>query len=57
MKPDFDPSELNETGMNKKYQCPMKCEGEKLYEKPGSCPVCNMKLVQAGTETHDHHHH
>ena len=23
----------------------MKCEGEKVYDKPGNCPVCNMKLV------------
>jgi Cu(I)/Ag(I) efflux system membrane fusion protein len=22
----------------------MKCEGEKLYEVPGTCPVCEMKL-------------
>jgi Cu(I)/Ag(I) efflux system membrane fusion protein len=26
------------------YACPMKCEGDKTYEKPGNCPVCNMKL-------------
>lgn len=35
------------------YQCPMKCEGEKTYDQPGNCPVCNMKLVPAGE---DHHH-
>ena len=28
-----------------RYQCPMKCEGEKTYDAPGVCPVCNMKLV------------
>jgi len=27
-----------------KYQCPMKCEQEKTYDKPGTCPVCGMKL-------------
>lgn len=27
------------------YQCPMKCEGEKTYEEPGDCPVCNMHLA------------
>ena len=27
-----------------KYQCPMKCEGEKTYDKPGNCPVCEMEL-------------
>lgn len=26
------------------YQCPMKCEGNKTYEDPGHCPVCNMDL-------------
>ena len=28
-----------------KYQCPMRCEGDKLYNGPGNCPVCNMKLA------------
>lgn len=28
----------------KGYLCPMKCEGEKLYEEPGRCPVCNMRI-------------
>lgn len=38
------------------YQCPMKCEGEKMYDKPGSCPVCKMDLekVEANHEHHDH---
>ncbi|MNF40750.1 Silver exporting P-type ATPase [compost metagenome] len=27
-----------------KYYCPMHCEGEKVYDKPGSCPVCGMNL-------------
>lgn len=26
------------------YQCPMKCEGSKTYDKAGVCPVCNMDL-------------
>ena len=26
------------------YYCPMKCEGQKTYTKPGSCPVCGMDL-------------
>lgn len=26
------------------YQCPMKCEGEKTYDKAGKCPKCNMNL-------------
>ncbi|MCW4469797.1 heavy metal translocating P-type ATPase [Flavobacterium sp. MFBS3-15] len=26
------------------YYCPMHCEGDKTYDKPGSCPVCGMNL-------------
>ena len=26
------------------YQCPMKCEGDKTYDKAGKCPTCNMTL-------------
>ena len=29
---------------NGKYYCPMHCEGDKIYDKPGSCPVCGMNL-------------
>ncbi len=36
-----------------KYFCPMKCEGDKVYDKPGNCPVCNMKL----TPVEEGHHH
>lgn len=39
------------------YYCPMHCEGDKTYSKPGVCPVCGMPLVkeasnsdQGGTE-------
>ncbi|MDV3747670.1 copper-transporting ATPase, partial [Elizabethkingia anophelis] len=27
------------------YICPMKCEGEKIYNEPGRCPVCGMFLA------------
>lgn len=27
------------------YYCPMQCEGDKTYDKPGDCPVCGMDLV------------
>lgn len=27
------------------YYCPMHCEGDKTYDKPGDCPVCGMDLV------------
>jgi hypothetical protein len=29
------------------YFCPMKCEGDKTYDKPGLCPVCQMHLKLA----------
>ncbi|SEA62907.1 Cu2+-exporting ATPase [Arachidicoccus rhizosphaerae] len=28
------------------YYCPMHCEGDKTYDKPGNCPVCGMSLVK-----------
>ena len=39
----------------------MKCEGEKVYDKPGVCPVCNMHLVpvdkkEKQAEQAEHHH-
>ena len=27
------------------YYCPMLCEGDKVYDKPGDCPVCGMDLI------------
>jgi Cu+-exporting ATPase len=30
-----------------KYYCPMHCEGDKVYDKAGDCPVCGMDLVKA----------
>jgi P-type Cu+ transporter len=32
---------------NGKYYCPMHCEGEKVYDKAGDCPVCGMDLIKA----------
>lgn len=29
------------------YYCPMHCEGDKVYNKQGSCPVCGMNLEKA----------
>ena len=36
------------------YICPMQCEGEKTYDEPERCPVCNMHLKPIGDK---HHHH
>jgi len=33
------------------YYCPMHCEGDKTYNKPGDCPVCGMDLVPQVTIT------
>lgn len=30
----------------KQYACPMKCEGEKTYDKAGECPKCHMDLEE-----------
>ncbi|MDG2433237.1 heavy metal translocating P-type ATPase [Flavobacterium sp.] len=38
--------EIKKVNGNGKYYCPMHCEGEKLYDKAGDCPVCGMDLVQ-----------
>lgn len=27
-----------------KYYCPMHCEGNKLFDQPGNCPICGMNL-------------
>ena len=31
------------------YYCPMHCEGDKTYNKPGNCPVCGMDLQKQPT--------
>ena len=38
-------SKINSKGSGVFY-CPMHCEGEKTYSKPGNCPVCGMDLVE-----------
>lgn len=42
-KGDNDPEQVPDDDI--KYQCPMKCEGEKVYNEPGRCPVCKMYLA------------
>jgi hypothetical protein len=38
-----DHSKMEETAAA--YYCPMKCEGDKTYDKAGECPKCGMDLV------------
>ncbi len=35
-----------------KYYCPMRCEGDKTYDKPGDCPVCGMHLNKVESTSH-----
>ena len=37
---------LRGSGGSGLFYCPMHCEGDKTYDKPGDCPVCGMDLVQ-----------
>ncbi len=39
------------------YYCPMHCEGDKTYEAPENCPVCNMKLVSNSEHAEQLHVH
>ena len=34
----------NSADKSKGFACPMECEGKKIYEKAGPCPVCEMDL-------------
>ncbi|PHS68305.1 MAG: hypothetical protein COB12_00175 [Flavobacterium sp.] len=37
------------------YQCPMKCEEDKMYDKEGKCPKCNMDLKKMEKDTEGEH--
>ncbi|WP_294238495.1 heavy metal translocating P-type ATPase [uncultured Chryseobacterium sp.] len=49
------------------YYCPMFCEGDKVYQEKGDCPVCHMHLEEITEELvsssgmhnhqHSHYHH
>jgi heavy metal translocating P-type ATPase len=36
---------------NTKYYCPMRCEGNKMYDRPGNCPKCGMHLKKEESKT------
>lgn len=44
--PAHPPASAQKTKPTKgsRYYCPMHCEGDKTYDKPGDCPVCGMNL-------------
>lgn len=37
------------------YYCPMRCEGDKTYNKFGDCPVCGMDLVPLASSSDEAH--
>jgi protein SCO1/2 len=39
-------NDANTEATAKVYYCPMECEGEKTYSEEGTCPVCEMDLVE-----------
>lgn len=45
-----------------KYYCPMFCEGDKVYDEKGDCPVCHMHLEEITEDlaknapSHNHQH-
>jgi heavy metal translocating P-type ATPase len=46
-QPHEDKNEAKPTGKGTgTFYCPMHCEGDKTYDKPGDCPVCGMHLVE-----------
>ena len=40
------PKAAGSASIANRYYCPMHCEGAKVYDKPGTCPVCKMNLKQ-----------
>ena len=63
-KPTYSSTHLPENFKDNigKYYCPMFCEGDKMYNEKGDCPVCHMHLEEItddlvkNAETHSHHH-
>jgi Cu2+-exporting ATPase len=43
---DKEPAPAKKQNNSGEYYCPMLCEGDKRYDKPGDCPVCGMDLVK-----------
>ena len=41
-----DSKQIKKAKGNGTFYCPMHCEGDKTYDKPGDCPVCGMDLVE-----------
>jgi len=52
-----DGKESMSTDMVSAYMCPMKCEGDKTYDKAGKCPKCGMNLKKMEGKKEDHKGH
>lgn len=63
-KPTYSSTHLPENFKDNvgKYYCPMFCEGDKIYDEKGDCPVCHMHLepitedLVKNSVSHSHHH-
>lgn len=53
-----DSKESMSSDMASAYMCPMKCEGDKTYDKAGECPKCGMDLkkVEGKKKSSEHKH-
>jgi len=47
-----NPIKVNKEETGGVYYCPMHCEEDKTYDKPGHCPVCGMDLIKQPTLKH-----
>ncbi|KFE97382.1 heavy metal translocating P-type ATPase [Chryseobacterium luteum] len=66
-KPAYSSTNLPENFIDSigRYYCPMFCEGDKIYDEKGNCPVCHMHLEEitedlaknAASQSHQHTHH
>ncbi len=68
-KPTFSKANLPENFKDHigDYYCPMFCEGDKIYDEKGDCPVCHMHLEEitedlvknsvSNHQSHSHSHH
>tara|TARA_R110001592_G_scaffold234170_1_gene491802 strand:- start:3218 stop:3556 length:339 start_codon:yes stop_codon:yes gene_type:complete len=50
---DMEMSEEDHHEHHMLYECPMKCEGDKMYEEAGSCPKCGMDLKEVEKEVEE----
>lgn len=50
---DVTTQEQSESVVKDEYKCPMDCEDGKVYDEPGSCPVCKMDLKKVEPKTED----